>query len=125
MTPAPYSVQRSHSLGVARKMMQDKHIRHMPVLESGKVIGLLTEARLLEAFVSGHDEHAQLGQVELEIPYLVPGTTPFLEVVQAMAKDRREAALVVENGRVAGVFTAVDAVRVLAELLATRPVERD
>ena len=47
-------------------------------------------------------------------------TTPLQRVVAEMAHRRIGSALITKDGRLAGIFTATDACRCLAELLAGR-----
>ena len=46
-------------------------------------------------------------------PYAVALSTPLTEVARAMEMRRLGAAVVVDHGRIVGVFTAVDALRAL------------
>lgn len=48
-------------------------------------------------------------------PYFALPSTPLAEVADEMAKRRIGAAVVIDSGNVVGVFTAVDALRALAE----------
>jgi acetoin utilization protein AcuB len=52
--------------------------------------------------------------------YAVPPDAPLDEVVDTMAEKRYGSAIIVQNNRVVGVFTTVDACRALSELLNTR-----
>jgi acetoin utilization protein AcuB len=53
-------------------------------------------------------------------PYTVSPEAPIDEVVQEMAGNKLGSAVVVDNGRVVGLFTATDALSAFAELLQTR-----
>ena len=43
MTPAPHTIGRGQSLTVARPLMHEHGIRHLPVLDGGTLVGLLSE----------------------------------------------------------------------------------
>jgi acetoin utilization protein AcuB len=49
-------------------------------------------------------------------PYTVPPEAPLGDVVRTMATERYGAALVVDHGKVVGIFTAIDAMRLLADV---------
>jgi len=42
MTPNPMTLDASSDVGVAMSLMSEKRIRHMPVTEGGKVIGVIS-----------------------------------------------------------------------------------
>jgi signal-transduction protein with cAMP-binding, CBS, and nucleotidyltransferase domain len=42
MTPNPITLDSSEDIGVAIKVMSENRIRHLPVLEGGKVIGVVS-----------------------------------------------------------------------------------
>src|SRR5437879_4833811 len=43
MTPAPHTIGVEQPLAVAAALMQAHHIRHLPVLHGGKLVGILSE----------------------------------------------------------------------------------
>jgi CBS domain-containing protein len=53
-------------------------------------------------------------------PYFTSPTTPLNEVVAHMAEKKFGCALVVDNGKLVGIFTETDAYKALSELLETR-----
>ncbi len=118
MTRQPWSIQVEDSLGVARQMMAQREIHHLPVLEDKQLVGVLTDRDLAA-------EARRLGstvqQVMTTAALRVDVDTPLDEVLQRML-DRQSDAVVITSpqGEVAGIFTANDAVRVLHDLLRRR-----
>ena len=50
MTPAPYTLHESDLLNDARKIMTEKHIRHIPITDNNKhLLGLVTQRDILAA----------------------------------------------------------------------------
>lgn len=47
MTANPMTVERSSSLGEARDLMDRTHIRHLPVTEGGRLVGMLSMRDLI------------------------------------------------------------------------------
>ena len=61
MTPSPVTVGRDQSLAVAHDIMRKHRIRHLPVLDAGALVGIVTERdlRLIES-IAGTDPNATL-----------------------------------------------------------------
>ena len=47
MSPSPVTVNGNRPLALAQSLMREHGIRHLPVLEGGKVVGLLSERDVL------------------------------------------------------------------------------
>ncbi len=119
MHPFPFTIGIDQSLRTALDMLHEHTIRHLPVCEGGQLCGILSDRDI--EFALRVD---QVPPTELFVkdcytpePFTVPVGTPVAEAARKMAHDRIGCALVVENSRVLGIFTAVDACRVLAEVL--------
>jgi acetoin utilization protein AcuB len=122
MTPFPFSVDAADPLAAADALMERHGIRHVPVIEQGRIAGLVTD-RDLALFgnpVLRGEPDVRVGQVCARDPYVVDLHTPIDRVVLAMAERRIEAAVVTREGRLAGIFTSSDACRILGEVLAAR-----
>jgi CBS domain-containing protein len=48
MTPAPLSVDPEHSFGYALRLMHEHGFRHVPVVEDGKPVGMVTSRHALD-----------------------------------------------------------------------------
>lgn len=128
MTSAPVTIGRAQRLSDAARRMHEHHIRHLPVLEGGFLFGIVSERDidLVEALPDVDPDEVTVEEAMTQDPYTVRGDTPVREVAAAMAEHKYGTAVVMEEGRVAGIFTTVDALRLLAELLtppAARPPE--
>lgn len=122
MTTNPITLTPETKLDAAHGVMKEKHIRHLPVCEGERVVGMVSDGDLYRATaISG----ANPGQVALRDvmapkPYTVSPEAPVDEVVGEMAAKKYGSAVVVDNGHVVGVFTATDALGAFADLLHTR-----
>jgi CBS domain-containing protein len=56
MTRDVVSVSRTTPLGEIADLMEQRHIKHMPVLEDGKLVGVVSRGNLLRAFASHRAE---------------------------------------------------------------------
>jgi len=119
MHPCPVALGPHHTLAEAHGIMRSHRIRHLPVEEAGRLVGVVSQGdlRLIESL-----EQLDTRQVEVEDamtpdPYQVGPEAPLADVVQEMWARRIGSALVVENGAAVGIFTCVDALAVLHRLL--------
>ncbi len=120
MTPMPHTVGRDIPLNTALGLMREHRIRHLPVQDAGELVGMLTDRdlRLASSFAEG--EQLTVDDVMTPDPYAVAPETPLDHVVREMAEKKLGSAVVQQgNGKVVGIFTAVDALNVLADTLAT------
>lgn len=98
--------------------MSELHIRHLPVLQGGKLVGVLTErdVNLASSLMGAAD--MKVDDVMMPMTYTVRPDAPLNRVVAEMAERKYGSAIVQqENGKVVGIFTAVDGLRCLADVL--------
>ena len=100
MTPQPLTIGRRESLVTAREMMRAHGCGHLPVLEHGELVGMVTKRDLDLLADTGVDLDADRAN---------------REVARQMATERYGCAVIIERGRVIGIFTTTDALRVLAD----------
>ena len=121
MTPFPYHIDATAKLADARLMMEEHSIRHLPVFAEGDIVGVISERDLERAHIPGHPlrEETELvvGDLCTHRPYFVDVADPLHLVLDAMAEKRLGSVLVLKEGELAGLFTAVDACRLLSKLL--------
>lgn len=122
MTYVPKSIGFDQTIAQASEFMRKLHLRHLPVLKGGKLVGILTD-RDINLVLSFKDVDAEKMTVEEAYtpePYFTSPTAPLNEVVAHMADKKYGCALVVDNGKLVGIFTETDAYKALSELLETR-----
>jgi acetoin utilization protein AcuB len=122
MTPSPCTVPRNQSLSIAQRIMREHGIRHLPVLDGEAVIGVLSEhdALLVESLPGSNPTDVRVEEAMASDPYCVTPDTPIAEVALVLRERRIGSAIVIEEERVVGVFTTMDALRALTELLAEK-----
>ncbi len=122
MTTQPYSIEASEKIASAVRLMSEKGIRHLPVTRQGSVVGLLSDRDIKLAMgIPGLDIDAlPIIDFATEKPYVIEPETPIGQVAVTMASKHYGSAIVVQNGKLVGIFTTVDACRALAEIVATR-----
>ena len=109
-------------------VFQKHHIRHVPVVKEGVLIGMLTDRDLKRATPSpfaGADRETfervvdsiRVGQIMTRNPFTVTPSTPLRDAVKVL-HDRKYGALpVVEGDRLVGIVTATDMLQDLYNLL--------
>ncbi len=122
MTTTPHSVGREQPLSIAGKLMKEHHIRHLPVMSDGQLVGILSDRDLkLAMSLNGVDpEICKVGEIANEEAFLVKPDAKLDEVVQLMAEKKIGSVLVVDHHRLVGIFTTTDALSAFGELLTTR-----
>ncbi len=122
MTPSPFSVGQEQALAQAHKLMREHHIRHLPVLHGGKLVGVLSDRdlHLIETLRDVDPEKVTVEEAMSPTVYTVSPKAALDEVVREMAHHKYGCAVIEDNGKVVGVFTTVDAMRAFADLLDTR-----
>lgn len=124
MTPFPYAVGPDASVLEVEQLMEQHGIRHVPVQDDGHVLGIVSERDLHHlvhsALPKGDKRRLRIRHLLLSDVYTVEMSAPLAEVASEMAKRHIGSAIVLRQGRLAGVFSAVDACRLLAEFLEDR-----
>ncbi|MCH8156802.1 MAG: CBS domain-containing protein [Nitrospinae bacterium] len=54
MVPKPFTIKKSQSLSDAQKLMVKHSIRHLPVMDKGSLLGIITESDIRCAFIDGN-----------------------------------------------------------------------
>lgn len=124
MTPLPLSIGMDARVLEARELMAEHDIRHLPITEEGRLVGVVTERDIglvldPELDLPFHEE-LRVRSVGVLDAYVAAPDTPLDEVVAEMARRRIGSALVARDGRLLGIFTVTDACRLLAETLRSR-----
>jgi acetoin utilization protein AcuB len=128
MTKNPVTVGPDTLVLDARRIMKEKNIHRLPVLEKGKLIGIVTKHDLLDAApssatpVSVHDLNDLLSKMKVkEImkknPVTVTPNTPFEDALRIGQERKIGSFPVVENGKLVGITTESDIVRYLIHAL--------
>lgn len=121
MTAFPYSVDATAPLRLARQMMLEHDVRHLPVTRGSKLAGVLTDRDLKRALDPGlglpPKNELCVDDVMVHDPYVVENTEPLDRVLLEMADAHIGSALVTRASKLVGIFTATDACRAFGEHL--------
>lgn len=120
MTQQPWTIRKDAKMSQAHEMMRAHRIRHLPVLEAGKLVGIVSERdlHLMETLPGGDPDDIAVEEAMIEDVYVVGADDPVDTVVEEMADHKYGCAVIVNRrGLVDGIFTTVDALQVLADVL--------
>ena len=122
MTTTPHTIGSDQTIAKASSVMSEHRIRHLPVLRGGRLLGVLSDrdVKLIEGFRDVDATTTKVEEAMTEQPYTVEPGTPLDEVVRTMAEKKLGSAVILQNNKVVGIFTTVDACQALSELLQTR-----
>jgi acetoin utilization protein AcuB len=120
MTKTPHTIGHRQTLAAAHRLMNDHGIRHLPVLDSGKLVGILSQhdLHLIETLRDVKPEEVEVNEAMTPTPFTVSARASLRKVASEMAAHKYGSAVVMEKDRVVGVFTTIDALRALCALLA-------
>ena len=117
MTRQPWTIRHDASLKLAGQLMREHRVRHLPVLDAGKLVGLVSERDVLLFDRRGEPDTKVEDAMSVDV-YGVRPTDPIEGVVASMAERKLGSAVVLDRrGEVEGIFTTVDALRVLLDIL--------
>ena len=119
MTPSPHTIARTRSLSAAGQVMKDNRVRHLPVLDGGRIVGMVSERDLLlvESLPGVSPADVRVEEAMVQDVFTVSPDTPIGEAIETMIRRKVGSAIVCEGDRVLGVFTTVDALGALHRLL--------
>ncbi|HKO89546.1 MAG TPA: CBS domain-containing protein [Polyangiaceae bacterium] len=119
MTRAQYFAAPDESVITAYERMLEHDVRHLPVLRAEQLVGVLfkSDLKLVEALSREVLRPVQVQSVMVTEYYTV-GPDEALDVAaREMSKRKWGSALVLDQGKVVGVFTTTDALRALSDSL--------
>jgi acetoin utilization protein AcuB len=114
MTKYPFSISASGTVGEAGQLMRENEIRHLPVMEGEEVVGVLSERDLRAVGKFPRYEAMRVSEVMSPDPFVVGPDALFSDVAQVMAQRKYGSVVVVDGPRPVGIFTAVDALMLMA-----------
>jgi acetoin utilization protein AcuB len=132
MSCKPVTVTADTPITEALKVMRQKQVRRLPVLDQeGRIVGIVSEKDLLYASPSSatslniyemHYKLTHLHTSELMSTQVITVTpdTPVEEAARIMADNKIGGLPVIEDGKLAGIITETDIFKVFLEMLGAR-----
>jgi len=114
MTRNPSHVRLTDTLAAARMIMQAEGFKHLPVVETKRVLGVITDRDVRQ-----HAAHLDETLVETAMtadPVTVSPDTSIEEAASVMLVKRIGCLPVVQNGGLVGIITVTDLLRALLDI---------
>lgn len=122
------TVETKMSIFEARSIMRKKRIKRLPVMNKGKLIGLVTKNMILEASPSSGTSldvwelnylltKMKVDDIMVKDPITIPPDYPLEDVIWLGKKHGISGFPVVDNGKLVGIITEKDINGVLSEVL--------
>ena len=118
MTQYPHFVGPEHSMAAAHRLMRRHKIRHLPIVKDGHLVGVVSQRDLyfLETLKDVNPEEVCVSEAMQKDVLAVKPSTPVAQVARTMVEETIGSVIIMDDNRVTGIFTTIDALRVLMEL---------
>jgi acetoin utilization protein AcuB len=131
MTKNPLTVDSETPIFEAKSIMKENSIRRLPMMDKGKLVGIITERMILETSpspatsLSIHEVHYLISKMKVKDimvknPITVSPDTTFEEALLLGQEKRIGAFPVVDKGKLLGIATESDLVRFITSIWGAR-----
>lgn len=128
MTPNPITAHPDMTHPAALELMRKNNIRHLPLLEDGKLVGIVVENDLLSSRPSPATtlsiyeiytllDNLKLRQIMSAPVFAVEEDCPMEEAARIMIENRITGLPVMRDGTVVGIITEIDLFRAFVDVL--------
>lgn len=119
MTTKLLTVRPDDSMDLAASIMDWKRVRHVPVEnDEGELVGLVSHRSILKKIVDGDDHKGTAISEIMDLnPIFAGPKTTTVEAIQIMRDKRISCIPVVDNGKLAGVITEFDLIKIASHVL--------
>lgn len=117
MTKDPVVAESKDTLAVVQKMMDKGSFHRVPVVDGGKLVGIVSD-RDLRQHTGALSRVKVNGAMSTSVVTVTP-TTMLEEATNLLVKHKIGALPVVDRGKLIGIITATDLLRAFAEVLGT------
>ncbi len=128
MSSELYTLKPTDTIQQARKLMLEKHIRHIPIVEEGKFVGLLTKQDVLAVSVSALadiditernelESHVPISEVMISEVVIAEENTNLGKAAQFLLQQKHGCLPIFRDGKIIGILTESDFVRLALYLM--------
>lgn len=117
MATHPITVRPHETARHAYQLMRDNRFRHLPVVEDGRLVGILSDRDLRPVLLSPGLARARVRELMSEDLTTVGPDTPIEEAASLLVVKKIGCLPVVAQGQLVGIVTETDLLAVLVELL--------
>ena len=125
MVPKPFTIKKDKSLHDAQNKMVKQSIRHLPVVEKGKLIGIITESDIRGAFINkkpnGKLERdpakMKIENFMTQDPMTVSKETNIEDAALTIYQYKIGALPVLDNGKLVGIISIMDMLGLFIDMM--------
>jgi CBS domain-containing protein len=128
MSINPVTLSPEDTLREARRLIKEHGLRRFPVVEDGKLVGIVTDRDVRQADMSSAVvqerryvdyilDRIQVRGIMTPDPITVTPDTPIVEAARLILENKIGGLPVVEGGKLVGIITETDLIRTLVEML--------
>lgn len=128
MVSAVETLGPDDSMEAAVALERRRKIRHIPIVENGVLVGIVTDRdlkRAMPSLLTGTDQQTyervtrttQVKQIMTRSPMTIAPDAPLREAVRILCDKKFGALPVVEGGTLVGIITETDVLRAFLEIL--------
>lgn len=133
MTPNPITIEKDATVIEAIHLMKEKKIRRLPVMDRGKIVGIITEKMILDfqpskaTSLDTWEVHYILSKTPVTEamnpnPYKISPDTPLTEAARLLHDRKLNGVLVVnDKDELVGILTTTNALEALIAICTTNP----
>lgn len=112
------TIDRNTTIQEAISLMKKHSIRHLPVIEEGRLVGLVTEGDMRQVFVASLIEELGIDDVMIKDPFTVKVDTEIDDAARVIYYNKIGGLPVVDEGQgLLGIITVADIMAAFIELM--------
>ena len=126
MTPNPVVIEPENSVATAIRLMRKGGLRRLPVVEKGRLVGVVTSGDLrritgLSSILRDQSQdnflwyHIPVANVMTRHPITLPPTAPVAQAARILIEHKIGGLPVIDNGKLVGIITTTDLLQCLIE----------
>ncbi len=115
--PLIYTAKRNDKLGDVVKLMEKAGVRHIPVVEDKKAVGILSQRDINVLSTKKYSDHFKVEDIMIQDPYTVESGTLLKDALSVMIKNKFGSILVANKGQLVSIFTSIDVMKALYQIL--------
>ena len=124
MSPRFIIIGPDASLAEARSLLDQHRIRHLPVVEKGNPVGIITDRDIRSAASASSLGQVKVGEIMTRNLIMVTPDTQVQEAAKLMVTHRIGGLPVQKEGKLVGIITETDLLNALVEIMDHATMER-
>lgn len=115
ITRNPICISPNETLANAKELMDTGRFRRLPVIENGKLVGIITERDLRQHW--GYLDSTKVDASMTPDPIMISSQVSAQDVARLMLRHKIGGVPVVENGKLVGIVSTSDLLRALLNVV--------